>query len=140
MTKIKNEKWLQAYRTNKTAIWIRCVLSNNEELFFDKFEGWKDIKQKCESEKLFFKSLSLQYRSHKVDIDISECDGIYLIRSVMGQIGSETRDYYTFGKVIGNKVKKQMWLIPELIVDKEFEETVDECFPEAIIYNEAQKN
>jgi len=135
-----SDKWLEAYRTNKTAIWIRCVLNNDEELFFDKFEGWKDIKQKCESEKLFFKSLSLQYRSHKVDVDISECDGVYLIRSVMGQIGSDTKNYYTFGRIFGDKVKKQMWLVPELIVDKEFEESVNECFPEAIIYNEAQKN
>jgi sensor histidine kinase YesM len=135
-----SDKWLEAYRTNKTAIWIRCVLSNDEELFFDKFEGWKDIKKKCESEKLFFKSLSLQYRSHKVDVNISECDGVYLIRSVMGQIGSDTKNYYTFGRIFGNKVKKEMWLVPELIIDKEFEESIDECFPEAIIYNETQKN
>jgi hypothetical protein len=58
----------------------------------------------------------------------------------MGQIGSDTKNYYTFGRIFGNKVKKEMWLVPELIIDKEFEESIDECFPEAIIYNETQKN
>ena len=36
---------------------------------------------------------------------------------------------------------KQMWLIPELIVEKELFDELDECFEEAIIYNEkAKKN
>jgi len=135
-----SDKWIDAYRTNKSAVWIRCTLSNGEELFYDKFDGWKEIKKKCESEKLFFKSLSLQFRSHKVDVDVSDCDGVYLIRSVMGQIGSDTRNYYTFGRIFGDKVKKQMWLVPELIVDKEFEESINDCFAETIIYNEASKN
>ena len=135
-----SDKWIDAYRTNKSAVWIRCTLSNGEELFYDKFDGWKEIKKKCESDKLFFKSLSLQFRSHKVDVDVSDCDGVYLIRSVMGQIGSDTRNYYTFGRIFGDKVKKQMWLVPELIVDKEFEESINDCFAETIIYNEASKN
>lgn len=135
-----SDKWIEAYRTNKSAVWIRCKLSNGEELFYDKFEGWKDLKKKCESEKIFLDSLSLQFRSHKIDVDVTDCDGIYLIRSVMGQIGSETRNYYTFGRIFGDKVKKQMWLVPELIIDKEFEENVSDCFAEAIIYNEARKN
>lgn len=135
-----SDKWIDAYRTNKSAVWIRCTLSNGEELFYDKFDGWKEVKAKCEKEKLFFNSLSLQFRSHKIDVDITDCDGIYLIRSVMGQIGSETRNYYTFGRIFDNKVKKQMWLVPELIIDKEFEEDVSDCFQEAIIYNETRKN
>lgn len=135
-----SDKWLEAYRGNKSAIWIRCLLSNGEELFYDKFDGWLKLKEKCEKEKVFFNTLSLQFRSNKLDLDIKDCDAIYLIRSVMGQIGSDTRNYYTVGKVRGTKVSKQMILVPELIVDKEFEEDVSECFSEAIIYNETAKN
>lgn len=135
-----SDKWLEAYRTNKSAIWIRCSLSNGEDLFYDKFDGWLVLKEKCEKEKLFLNTLSLQFRSNKLDLDIKNCDAIYLIRSVMGQIGSDTRNYYTVGKVRGTKVSKQMILVPELIVDKEFEEDVSECFSEAIIYNETTKN
>lgn len=135
-----SDKWLEAYRGNKSAIWIRCSLSNGEELFYDKFDGWLELKKKCEKEKVFFNTLSLQFRSNKIDIDISDCDAIYLIRSVLGQIGADTKNYYTVGKVRGTKVSKQMILVPELIVDKEFEENVSECFSEAIIYNETAKN
>lgn len=135
-----SDKWLEAYRGNKSAIWIRCLLSSGEELFYDKFDGWLNLKEKCEKEKVFFNTLSLQFRSNKLDLDIKDCDAIYMIRSVMGQIGSDTRNYYTVGKVRGTKVSKQMILVPELIVDKEFEEDVSECFSEAIIYNETTKN
>lgn len=135
-----NKNFRKAYLNNKEAIWIICTLSNNEEVFFDSFDGWKEIKEKCKNNKLFLNSLSLQFRSHKVDLDISNCDAIYLIRSVMGQVGGETKNYYTFGRIYGDKVKKQMWLVPELIIDKEFEETTNECFAEAIIRNETKKN
>ncbi len=135
---MNNDKWLEAYRQNKGAIWIKCTLSNDEFLFFDQFNGWKIIKQKCEKENLFFKKLSLQFRSHEVDIDTDNCDGVYLIRSVMGQFGSDTKNYYTTGRVVGNKVYKKMWLVPELVVEKEIEDDIEDCFSEAIIYNETK--
>lgn len=134
------EKWLEAYRSNKNAIWIKCELTNGEDLFFDEFDGWKLLKDRCENEDLFFNKLSLQFRSHKVDIDISDCDGVYLIRSVMGQMGGDTKNYFTTGKVIKNKVYKKMWLVPELIVEKEFEDDIEDCFSEAIIYDQKKKN
>lgn len=135
-----SDKWIESYSKNKSAIWIRCTLSNGEELFYDKFDGWLKLKDKCEKEKIFFNTLSLQFKSHKLDLDVKDCDAIYLIRSILGQIGSDTRNYYTIGKVRGDKVSKQMILVPELIVDKEFEENVSECFSEAIIYNETSAN
>ncbi len=134
-------KWIDAYRTNKQAIWIRCILTNDEELFFDSFNGWKIIKEKCDTQKLFFKQLSLQFRSHQVNIDIDNCDGVYLIRSLLGQIGGPTKNYYTTGKVIGDKVYKTVWMIPELIPEKEnIKDDITQCFEEAIIYNETKKN
>lgn len=138
---MKNNKWIEIYRKNKQAIWIRCILTNDEELFFDSFEGWKALKIKCDKEKLFFKELSLQFRSNKVNIDIDNCDGIYLIKSVLGQIGGPTRNFYTTGKVVGNTVYKTVWMIPELIVHKDnIKDDITQCFEEAIIYNEAKKN
>lgn len=139
--KIKNEKWLAAYRTNKNAIWIRCILNNNEEFFYDSFDGWKTIKEKCDNEKLFLKELSLQFRSHKVDIDINNCDGVYLIRSILGQIGGDSKNYYTTGKVVGNSVYKTMWMTPELIAEKEnVKDDISQCFSEAIIYDQTKTN
>ena len=134
------DKFIEAYKTNKTAVWIRCKLTNGEEYNFDKHEQWRDLKERCESEKIDFSELCLQYKSHKESIDIDDSDGIYLIRSAMGQMGGETKNYFTVGTVNGDKVKKKMWLTPELIVDKEYEDEIENCFKEAIIYDKTKEN
>lgn len=130
----KNE-WLKSYRTNKKAIWINIRLTNGEEFYFDKFEGWKATKLKCESENLFVEELSLQFRSHEVKIDV-EGEAVYLIRSVMGKMGGKSVNYYTTGVLKDWTVYKKMWIIPELIVEKELEDSIDECFQEALIYDQ----
>ena len=85
------EKWLKQYRTNKQAVWIRCKLTNGEEFNYDKFEGWRAIKAKCDKENLFLSELYLQYRSHKATIDISEAvDGVYLIMILTGALSAQT--------------------------------------------------
>lgn len=135
------EKWLKQYRTNKKAVWIRCKLTNGEEFNYDKFEGWRAIKDKCDKENLFLSELYLQYRSHKATIDISQdVDGVYLIRSLLGAIGSDSKEYYTVGLVKGDSVSKKMWITPELVLDKEYEDEVENCFEEAIIYDKTKKN
>lgn len=135
------EKWLKQYRTNKKAVWIRCKLTNGEEFNYDKFEGWRAIKDKCDKENLFLSELYLQYRSHKATIDISQdVDGVYLIRSLLGAIGSDSKEYYTVGLVKGDNVSKKMWITPELVLDKEYEDEIENCFEEAIIYDKTKKN
>ena len=57
----------------------------------------------------------------------------------MGQIGARTKQYLTTGVLKKGTVYKQMWLIPELIVDKELEDDLSECFEQALIYNEEKK-
>lgn len=127
--------WLEHYRTNKNAVWIKCKLTNGEELFYDKFAGWLSLKEKCLRENLFFSRLSLQFRSHEVELDVDNCDGVYLIRSLLGEFGGRTRQYFTFGRVDGENVSKKMWLVPELVADKQRVDHVSECFSEAIIPN-----
>ena len=135
------EKWLKQYRKNKKAVWIRCKLTNGEEFNYDKFEGWRKIKDKCDKESIFLSELYLQYRSHKATIDISEgVDGVYLIRSMLGAIGGESKEYYTVGLVKGESVSKKMWVTPELVLDKEYEDEVENCFEEAIIYDKTKEN
>jgi len=33
-----------------------------------------------------------------------------------------------------------MWITPELILDKEYEDEIENCFEEAIIYDKTQEN
>jgi hypothetical protein len=132
---MSQSKWLEKYRTNKDAIWIRGVLTNGEEFYHDTFDAWLSVKDKCQNEGLFVNELSLQYRSHKVDIDLSDAEAVYLIRSVMGKFGGKSKDYYTTGTLKNGKVYKNMWVLPELVVEKELIDDIEECFEEALLYD-----
>ena len=137
---MNNESFLKHYRTDKQAVWTKCRLTDGREYYFAKYDTWKMIKAYCEKNKSFIEEFSLQFRSHEVNIDIPEdIDGLYYVRSVLGKIGGATNEYLTVGLVRGENVSKQMWMIPELVVDKTFEEGINECFAEAIIYNEKKK-
>lgn len=134
-----NQDWISKYRTNKDAVWIKCKLTDGRQFYHDEFGGWIDIKKICDNEGVFVDELKLSFRSHEVTVDLEGADAIYLIKSAMGQIGAETKHYYTTGVVKSGIVYKQMWLIPELVIDKEFEEGIEECFEQAVIYNEQKK-
>lgn len=132
--------WIERYRSNKDAIWIKCELTNGESIYLDRYNDWLDLKKKLEKEKVFFNKLSLQFRSHEIFLNVDDCDGIYLVRSILGQIGSSVKNYFTFGRIIDKKVHKEMWIVPELIFERNETDDITDCFPEAIIYNETKKN
>jgi hypothetical protein len=132
--------WLTYYRTNKDAIWIKGILKNDEEIFLHSFKEWPGLANRLENERNFFKKLSLQFKSHEVDLDITNCEGIYLVRSVIGQLTGYTKETITFGKVNGNNIDKTVYMSPELIVDESYSDTLANCFEEAIIYDKTPKN
>lgn len=134
-----NQEWISKYRTNKDAVWIKVKLTNGKQFYHDNFKGWIEVKKICDEEDLFVEELKLSFRSHEISVDLSDAEAIYLITSAMGQIGAETKHYYTTGVLKDGIVYKQMWLIPELVVDKEFEENIEECFRQAVIYNDKKK-
>lgn len=137
---MNKKEWLKAYRTNKSAVWINVRLTNGQEFYYDEFEGWRDLKAKCEDEGLFVQELTLQFRSHEVIIDLEDAEAVYLVRSVMGQMGGDSKQYYTTGVLRDGIVYKKMWLIPELVVDKELQDEIEQCFEEALIYDQTKKN
>jgi len=96
-------------------------------------KDWVSLVSHTSEESTYLTELALQYRSHEEKLDLTEAKGIYLITSAMCSMGGASRNYLTFGKVNGNSVKKQMWIIPELIIEKEYDDTIDNCFEEAII-------
>ena len=134
-----DQEWLSRYRSNKDAIWIKCKLTDDRQFYHDDFKGWLEIKDICDTDGVFVKELKLSFRSHEISVDIDDAEAVYLIKSVMGQIGADTKHYYTTGVLKEGIVYKQMWLIPELVIDKEFEENIEECFRQAVIYNDQEK-
>ena len=125
--------WIKHYRTNKHVVWIKCKCSDQSEHFFHDMKDWVSLVSHTSKQSTHLSELALQFRSHEEKLDLTEAEGIYLITSAMCSMGGASKNYLTFGKVNGNSVKKQMWIIPELIVEKEYDDTIDNCFEEAII-------
>tara|TARA_B100000745_G_C20060097_1_gene361706 strand:+ start:466 stop:900 length:435 start_codon:yes stop_codon:yes gene_type:complete len=134
-----HEGWLTEYRKDKTLIWVRVVLSNGREIYFADYKTWLSIKKLCVDEKLSVSTVRLQYKSHVETIDASDAEAVYLVRSIMGQVGGESKNYYTIGKLIDGVVLKSRWLTPELVEEEKIEDSLDNCFEEAIIYDHARK-
>jgi hypothetical protein len=133
-------QWLSAFKKNSRAIWVKVSFSNGQEIYFSDYKDWQDIKSICQSEGLGVDNISLQYKSHIINIDTQDSDGVYLVRALRGQIGGDSRQYYTVGVIDEGVVKKGMWLTPELIEEENYEDTLDNCFEQAIIYNHARKS
>ena len=133
-------KWKEHYQTcNLRKVWVKVMTSDGEHFFFDEYNTWKEIKQYCIRNEVNVEEMHLQFRSHKCVLNIDGAEGIYLIRSVMGALGAESTNYYTVGVLKDGKVHKQMWLVPELIAEKEYIDDLENCFEEALIYNVGKK-
>ena len=126
-------------RTDKHATWIVCLLTNGEVEMVKTSKEWRSLKDLCEKNNLFIQELYLQFRSNSVKIDVSDCDALYFINSVTAMMGGSSKETYTIGKFKGDKVYKTIWNVPELIVEREFEDNEDGCFQETIIRNDQKK-
>ena len=133
------EQWLEEYKKDKAAIWVIVTLSDGKQIWFKDYDVWMEIKDLCEDNSLDVAGLSIQFKSHKEDTDLSGAEAVYLIRSLMGQMGGTTKYYYTVGKLIKGVMYKSMWLTPEIIEERKEEETIENCFEEAIIYNHGKR-
>ena len=127
--------WLEEYRKDKYKIWIRASLSNNNEYYLPEFKQWMDLKQYCQDNKLKVTKVGLQYRSHSIEVDTGDADGVYLIRSLIGVMGENSKQTITIGKLYGDTIKKTMWVTPELIEELTSEDKIEDCFMEALILN-----
>jgi hypothetical protein len=137
---MNREKWLESYRTDKQAIWIKCKLSDGQEFFLKDFDGWQDVKSICENEILFPTELSLQFRSHEVSIDLAGAEAVYMAKSVKGSIGGKTTKFYVTGVLIDGIVYKKWWQVPELVVERTVEDDLSQCFEETLIYDKTREN
>jgi len=136
------ENWRKAYASgNKHKnIWIVIETSDNNVVYLEQYDQWLTFKNYCSENKLNINSVGLQYKSNLVSTDTKNADAVYVIRSVKGQMGGVSRDCYTIGIINGNKAKKTMWLTPELIEDSSYEDDLNNCFEEALIYQNGKKS
>lgn len=129
------DQWLEEYRKDKYKIWIKIILSNSEERYFSDYKDWYSIKEYCKNNKVNIDQIGLQYRSNYLGVDTVDCDGVYLVQSMIGFMGEQSRKTYTVGKIHGQVVKKQVFMTPELIEDRVDEDSVESCFEEGLLYH-----
>lgn len=129
------EHWLLEYRKDKYKIWVKITLSNGEERYFCDYEDWYKIKNYCKQSLINVSEIGLQYRSNYLGINASDCDGVYLVQSIIGLMGEESKKTYTVGKIRGDIVEKQVFLTPELIEDRTETDSVSSCFEEGLLYH-----
>lgn len=138
-----NEKWLEAYRTNKNKVWIKVRLTSGFEYYFWNRLEWLALKEICDENRVFVEEISLQFRSHEIVLteNLKDADAVYLVRSVKAAVGAgqdDTSHYYTVGFLKDGIMHKSKWATPELVMDSESQDPLDKCVEEAIIYDQRQ--
>lgn len=134
-----SQKWAEFYRSdpsNTKRIFIKVMTTDGKHFFCGDYEQWFDVKEYCEKKSVFIEDLHLQFRTNRYIIDVEGCDAVYVVRSVLGALGQETKNYLTVGLLKEGELTKHMYVVPELIKEKEYPDTLDNCFDEALIYNE----
>jgi len=134
------QKWVEHYTNcDYNKVWIKVMTEEGKHWFFSDYNIWYEVKAHCEKNDIFIQDFHLQFRSHQCIIDVADSEGIYFVRSVMGAMGQKTKNFFTVGILRNDIVYKKMWLVPELIVEKEIEDTLENCFKEAMLYNGKKK-
>ncbi len=130
-----HQQWQEEYLKDRRKVWIRASLSNGEEVYLPEHKDWVRLKQYCKESKTHVTLVKLQYKSHVVEVDTSKAEAAYVVRSLIGQWGTDSKHAYTVGKLKDGIVYKKMWLTPELLPEQPDEDPVEDCFEEALIYN-----
>jgi len=138
------ENWRKIYSSStheeRKKIWICIETSDKIEIYLRQYEDWYLFQQYIDQNSLKINKIGLRYKSNIFYIDTVESDGVYLIRSVKGEFGGKTKQCFTVGLICGSIVKKTMVLTPELIEEQSYEDEVENCFKEAIVYHAKEKS
>lgn len=135
-----HDNWCKAYAkdSNRRRVWIYFKTSEGTEVYLSEYEQWLTVQDYLDKYNITIKEIGLQYRSHRVSEQCSNKDGIYVVRSVKGELQGNTKHCYTIGIVKGSDVYKTMWLTPALVEESKVVDSIEDCFEEAIVYNDKE--
>jgi hypothetical protein len=130
------EGWAAAYQKGgRKRIWIKVKFSDDHTIYLSEYNQWLTLKSEIENLNLRIIEIGLRFRTHEINVDTSQADAVYIVRSVMAQFGGETIHFYTTGIYDGNIVSKTRWHVPALVEESKDEDDIEDCFEEALIYN-----
>lgn len=133
------DSWRSFYKTlkNKKQVFISVTLADtNEKIYLTNYKLWMKLKEFCRANNNFISCVSLQFRSHVVNCDIShDTEGVYCVNSIMGWMGGGNKKNIVIGTLKDGIIRKQTFSVPELSEGKVAYSLENDCFKEAIIYN-----
>lgn len=140
---IGERAWLDIYgstdpRSDET--WIKCKLSNGEDLYSCLSDKITNIKKYCIEHNTYIVNAGLQFRSNTLKQNTADAEGVYLVKSVKGQMGGNTIYCVVIGLLENGTVKKQAYCTPELVKIYDAEDKIEDCFEEMLIYNDQKAN
>lgn len=112
--------------------WI-AELSNGQRVYQDdgrpglqEYSAWIRLKDYCKQEGIYITNLYLQFRSNHVHPLPAKAEGYFFShKSAIFSWGGETYGFYLVGHVEGDVIKVKEYKVPELILFREEERSVD---------------
>jgi hypothetical protein len=133
------ESWQNFYKSlkNKKQVFISVVIAEtNEKIYLTSYKMWLILKEFCESNNKKIEKVSLQFRSHTIEYDIShDAEGVYCVNSIMGWMGGSNKRNIAIGTLKDGIIAKKSFSIPELSEGQVSYSLEQDCFKEAIIYH-----
>lgn len=127
MIVFSKEKWKDAYKNDKYKIWFWIYFEENFLAFNDYNDWYKVIEMNKKITKI-----CLQYRSQIIENIIpKDCEGVYLVRSILGKIGEEPIHTTTIGLLKNGIVNKKIYLNTGLIEKYTESSSIEDCFKQA---------
>ena len=140
---VGEQAWLQIYTSpddRASETWIMCKLSNGTEIFSCVTGKIDNIKKYCNKNNLSVVRMGLRFRSNTVKQNTEDCEAVYIVKSVRGQMGGNTVYCVVLGTLRDGTVSKKAYCTPELLEIYSAEDKVEDCFEEMLIYNEQKAN
>lgn len=137
------EKWREYCRSigesgRRSTIFI-VLKTTKDTIYIPEYKDWLKISDYIKSLSVDIVSVGLQWKTHLVEIDITDSDGVYIAQTMKGKIGGSSKKCMTIGLVYGDKVQKQLWSVPELIKDIEYQDDIKGCLKEALYIHDKKE-
>lgn len=127
------DTWLEEYRKDKSKVWVWVYLYDDSSFGFNEYTDWYEVIDKLRDSKKSISKIVLQYKSTIHEFSLSGFDGVYFVRSVLGEIGQDAIQTLTIGGVSQDKVYKQIFIKDGLIKKYTEVSNIGECFEKAML-------
>jgi len=138
------EAWQAKYRSlsepERRKVWITLIPESGLTMYLQNFKDWPEAVLDLKKKNVRLKKIGLQFRSHTVECEVSESDGVYIAQTAKGSTGGATIHCFSLGFVKDNIVYRTLYTTPDLTPDLQLEDNIEEVIQEALLIYDKEKN